>query len=212
MAPRFRGGSLLMFGLGKEAALVGDTTTGGGRILDGAPTYKVDGVPVAVTGSSVHCDVHGLTFILRGSAHVRVHGKEIALHGDLLACGHRITVHGRHRMRCSGPAKAQPPVEPLTVAPESLHETGKPHDRSGYTNHQLPTGTSPRVARFEYSQFLKVELTNGASLTGMSFAKITKCGQVLAGPLAADGTSPSIGSIEPGFLEYAVTAPSAEAL
>lgn len=211
MAPRFREGSLLMFGLGKEAALVGDTTTGGGRILDGAPTYKVDGVPVAVTGSSVRCDVHGLTFILRGSAHVRVHGKEVALHGDLLACGHQIVVHGRHRMRMSAPTAA-PQSEAGTNSSKAQAKPREPAAVAPAWKDRMGTRPLPEASREPiFSQFLTISLADGTPLAGHAFSKWTSCGLLSSGHLSSEGSTALLQGALQSRLIYAFTAPEAEA-
>jgi len=77
-------------------AVVGDTTTGGGHILQGQPWFLIDGRPAAYVGAQVLCGTCGPTVIADGSAHAFVGGKPFARHGDLLACGHRIlTLPGR---------------------------------------------------------------------------------------------------------------------
>jgi uncharacterized Zn-binding protein involved in type VI secretion len=77
-------------------AVVGDSSTHGGTVIGGDPTFTILGKPVAVIGMSVHScpvDKHGTTSIIPGSSLLNrptINGKPVVLDGDLTGCGARI--------------------------------------------------------------------------------------------------------------------------
>jgi uncharacterized Zn-binding protein involved in type VI secretion len=77
-----------------QGACEGDTTTGGGLVLQGTPGLVLGSRKATFKGALVRCDVHGLTHVADATMPVSVHGKDIAGHGDLLACGHRLVALG----------------------------------------------------------------------------------------------------------------------
>lgn len=82
-------------------ARIGDVTTGHGAygpqtILTGNAKVTIDGIPIALVGSSVstHCipvNCHD-SVIVAGSAKVTVNGIPIARIGDAIACGGSVAV------------------------------------------------------------------------------------------------------------------------
>jgi|GEM_PF-4514210 len=83
----------------RPIAVVGDSTTGGGHIVEGRPWFLIDGQPAAFVGAKVLCGTCGATVIVEGSARAFVGGMPFARHGDLLACGHRILTPPNRFMR-----------------------------------------------------------------------------------------------------------------
>lgn len=81
-----------------RVACQGDTTSGGGNILEGDPSFTVDGLPVAYEGARVVCHVHGLTHIAEATMPAFVENRQVAREGDRLACGHHIVVQEWRRM------------------------------------------------------------------------------------------------------------------
>ncbi len=65
---------------------VGDTLREyGGNVLVGH--YRCFGKGIAVKGSAVKCNKHGMTMIVEGSALTRINGQPVALNGHKCACG-----------------------------------------------------------------------------------------------------------------------------
>lgn len=78
-------------------AAKGDTTTGGGEILQGTPcAFLHGGVLAAYLGAAVRCDVHGMTVIAEATARITGDENRLARDGDRLACGHLIVVREPH--------------------------------------------------------------------------------------------------------------------
>lgn len=73
----------------KPVIVLGDVTSHGGVVLEGASTTTVDGKPVARVGDKVSCPVigHGLCVIVTGDQTTLVNGKAVARHGDQCSCG-----------------------------------------------------------------------------------------------------------------------------
>jgi uncharacterized Zn-binding protein involved in type VI secretion len=66
---------------------VDDTTSHGGKVLEGSENMIVDGKPVARVGDKVSCPIHGDTTIDSGSPTYIIDGKPTARDGDKTACG-----------------------------------------------------------------------------------------------------------------------------
>lgn len=73
----------------KPVILVGDRTSHGGTVLEGAADTFVDGRQVARVGDRVSCpkDGHSPVVIISGDETSLVDGKPIARHGDKCSCG-----------------------------------------------------------------------------------------------------------------------------
>lgn len=75
------------------AIIVGDQTTGGGRVIEGSPNTTVDGKPVARYGDKATCTVKGhgsIVTIVEGDTNNLIEGKPTAYHNALLSCGCRV--------------------------------------------------------------------------------------------------------------------------
>jgi uncharacterized Zn-binding protein involved in type VI secretion len=90
-----------MFSDMTQVACKGDTTTGGGLVLEGEPGLMMGDREATFKGALVRCDVHGLTHVAEATMPVNVHGKDIAGDGDLLACGHRLVALGESLFEAS---------------------------------------------------------------------------------------------------------------
>ncbi|PNS10411.1 hypothetical protein COO59_17595 [Mixta theicola] len=66
---------------------VGDTTSSGGKVLQGSSNVKFQGKEVSCIGDRVLCPVHGVTSIAEGDECSKINGKPIALHGHRCGCG-----------------------------------------------------------------------------------------------------------------------------
>lgn len=75
--------------MSRPIIVVGDATDHGGKVIQGAPTATINGVPIARVGDPVTCPKkgHGTTVIATGDANMLVDGKPVARHGDKTACG-----------------------------------------------------------------------------------------------------------------------------
>ncbi|MEH6421286.1 PAAR domain-containing protein [Pseudomonas sp. CGJS7] len=75
--------------------VVGDTTSGGGRVLgshaersgDAGNVDAASGMAWARLGDAVQCGAHGLTSIVTGDSEHLIDGRAVARHGDFCACG-----------------------------------------------------------------------------------------------------------------------------
>lgn len=73
--------------------LVGDTTSHGGKVIEGSTGSTVDGKPIARVGDAVTCPMKGhggVTKIVTGDTTCLIDGKPAARDGDLTACGAKL--------------------------------------------------------------------------------------------------------------------------
>ncbi|WP_186229948.1 PAAR domain-containing protein [Burkholderia gladioli] len=77
--------------MGRAMICVGDTTTHGGRVLEGSATATIDGKPIAGVGHKVLCpQCKGVFPILPATGRRYPHqiaGRDTAIHGMKTACG-----------------------------------------------------------------------------------------------------------------------------
>lgn len=68
---------------------IGDTTTGGGSVLNGSTSMRFGGIGVARQGDPVRCPLpgHGETQIAEGHARFKDNGVPVAFEGHLCCCG-----------------------------------------------------------------------------------------------------------------------------
>lgn len=68
---------------------IGDSTTGGGRVLSGSAAIRFGGIGVAREGDPVRCPVpsHSYTTIAEGHPAFKDNGIPVAFDGQLCACG-----------------------------------------------------------------------------------------------------------------------------
>lgn len=70
--------------------VVGDKTSHGGTVIEGAPTTDTNGVRIARVGDKVTCPKRGhggTTVIVSGDPTCLIDGQPAARHGDMTACG-----------------------------------------------------------------------------------------------------------------------------
>ena len=70
--------------------VVGDQTSHGGVVIEGAPTTDTNGVRIARVGDQVTCPKKGhgkVTVIATGDPTCIIDGRPAARHGDKTACG-----------------------------------------------------------------------------------------------------------------------------
>ena len=79
--------------------VIGDTTSGGGRVVTGSSQTVIDGSPVARLGDKATCASHKGTFpIVDGDPTTIIDGQPVALHGSKLACGCSVLAVNQHRV------------------------------------------------------------------------------------------------------------------
>lgn len=84
----------------RPCALSGDSTTTGGRVLDGSPSVKIGSRAVARQGDPVFCPACKQTgHITESDPQCLVQGRPMARHDSLVACG---CPPGSHRLVGSG--------------------------------------------------------------------------------------------------------------
>lgn len=69
---------------------IGDTTSSGGKVLQGSSGVKFQGKEVSCLGDKVSCPVHGITSIVEGDESSKINGKPLALDGHRCGCGCRL--------------------------------------------------------------------------------------------------------------------------
>jgi len=70
--------------------LIGDTTSHGGTVIEGAPSSDAAGLRIARVGDKVTCPKRGhgkVTTIVTGDPTCLIDGQPAARHGDKTACG-----------------------------------------------------------------------------------------------------------------------------
>ncbi|MNM42832.1 PAAR motif protein [compost metagenome] len=68
--------------------VIGDATSGGGRVITGSPHTDIEGKPVARLGDKATCPRHkGVFGIVSGDLSIIIDGQPVAREGDRLACG-----------------------------------------------------------------------------------------------------------------------------
>ena len=66
---------------------VGDKTSHGGAVVEGAPHSDSGGIPIARLGDKTTCPIHGSGTIVSGDMTMMVDGKPAARNGDTTSCG-----------------------------------------------------------------------------------------------------------------------------
>lgn len=80
--------------MSRQIVRVGDVNSGGGKVVNGDNSVRINGRPVAVDGSMVQChsDFKGQHVHARCRAtnnSIRVNGKRLIFVGDTDTCGHK---------------------------------------------------------------------------------------------------------------------------
>lgn len=66
---------------------INDTTSGGGKVLQGSSGMTFQGRAVSCIGDKVYCAEHGETVIAEGDDGSKLNGRSIALHNHRCGCG-----------------------------------------------------------------------------------------------------------------------------
>lgn len=128
----------------------GDTTTTGGRVLEGVlgNRYTCDGIPVALKGHKVSCPACGkIGVIAEGEANLSFYGVPTALDGHLVACG---CPAGSHRLVASSqPLSVVPSISPSSM----LMNSGPAAEPAQYAQSVKKQAAEPE----QYAQAAKKE-------------------------------------------------------
>lgn len=79
--------------MGKQIVRVGDVNSGGGKVISGEPSFRINGLDVAVDGSPVTCHTnnkgeHTHAKCRATETSITVKGQRIIFVGDTDTCGH----------------------------------------------------------------------------------------------------------------------------
>ena len=79
--------------MAKQIVRVGDVNSGGGKVISGEPSLRINGLDVAVDGSPVSCHTnnkgeHTHARCRASQSSITVKGKRIIFVGDTDTCGH----------------------------------------------------------------------------------------------------------------------------
>lgn len=74
--------------MARTLIVVGDATSGGGRVITGSPATDIEGKPVARVGDKATCPKHQVVAsIVSGDSTLVFEGQPVARDGDRLSCG-----------------------------------------------------------------------------------------------------------------------------
>ncbi|WP_228062636.1 MULTISPECIES: PAAR domain-containing protein [Lysobacteraceae] len=77
--------------MAKMWIVIGDPTSGGGKVITGSPFTDIDGKPVSRVTDQATCPTHKGSFpIIDGDATTTIDGQPVAVHGSALACGCKV--------------------------------------------------------------------------------------------------------------------------
>ncbi|MGH8053756.1 MAG: PAAR domain-containing protein [Stenotrophomonas sp.] len=79
--------------------VLGDATTGGGRVITASPYTDIDGIAVARVTDKATCPLHkGVFSILNGDQSIIIDGHPVALNGASLECGCKVLAMKQHHV------------------------------------------------------------------------------------------------------------------
>ena len=75
--------------MARKIIVVGDVTDHGGKVIEGSPTQRISGKPIARLGDKVDCPRkgHGVNAIVEGDPSYLINGIPVALEGHKTECG-----------------------------------------------------------------------------------------------------------------------------
>jgi uncharacterized Zn-binding protein involved in type VI secretion len=192
-------------------AVVGDTTSGGGSILEGEPRYSVHGVPAAHVGSAVLCGACGPTHIASSDSRITIWGKKIARHGDPLACGHTVVVMERR-----GHSEGGPDAKAARTAPAA----GARGQAGGAPSVGAPAGgmaaassrhhgsvAAPETVESDYTASILWVNADGDVHAGLDYLKCIEGQSPVSGTSDHTGESTVVGHYDPADLVVVFSIP-----
>lgn len=98
--------------MSRMVIVVGDLTSGGGRVITGSSFTDIDGIPVSRVNDQATCPKHkGVFPIVSGDATFIIDGQPVARHGDYLACGCRLISVRQFRVFLDGATNDNPAAD-----------------------------------------------------------------------------------------------------
>lgn len=193
-------------------ALVGDTTSAGGTILEGERRYSVHGVPAAHVGSAVLCGACGPTHIASSDSRITIWGKKIARHGDPLACGHTVVVMERRGHSEGGPdAKAARTAAPAAGArgqAGGAPSAGAPAGGMAATSsRQHGSVAAPETVESDYTASILWVNADGDVHAGLDYLKCIDGQAPVSGTSDHAGESTVVGHHDPSDLVVLFSVP-----
>jgi uncharacterized Zn-binding protein involved in type VI secretion len=165
--------------------VVGDATTGGGRVISGSPFTDVDGKAVARVTDKATCAAHkGVFSILDGDHTIIIDGHPVALHGSTLACGCKVLAVQQRRAFV---------------------------DSGGAANESAPSREANEAAAAAMSlpcdEQLQFVGATGAALAGLRYSLHLDDGRTISGVLDAAGRTQRVATSTSVVIAHATLGP-----
>ncbi|AWH53225.1 PAAR domain-containing protein [Stenotrophomonas sp. ESTM1D_MKCIP4_1] len=111
--------------MARTLIVVGDATTGGGRVVSGSPDTDIDGKAIARVGDKATCSKHNcVATIMSGDDTLVFEGRAVARHGDRLSCACTLIAGKQSHVfvdtgggRAPKAAGSSPAISPIVAAP-----------------------------------------------------------------------------------------------
>lgn len=146
--------------------VLGDTTSGGGRMITCSPITDVDGKGVCRKGDKATCPTHNGVFPITGGCDPTtiIDDEEVALHGATLACGCKVLSAQQMRVFLdagggAGAARSSVAAQGITAFTQAAVGGLLPHDEAFVLISEL---TGKPLAKRQY----RVVRTDGAAEEG----------------------------------------------
>lgn len=157
--------------MSRNFARKGDKTTANGDVLEGEPSFKHHGIPVAFHGAKVYCPACNSTGVLMTvPPHhpFKVNGKQVALEGDLCVC------------KCSPPPR-------LLASQSSARMSFDGSSALASTQSRVRTSGGDADAVRYSDHFQLVDEETGKPLAGVEYAIRRETGEIEYGVSAENG-------------------------
>lgn len=145
--------------------VLGDSTSGGGKVITGSPFTDIAGNPVARVSDKATCPTHkGVFPIVDGDPTTIIDGQQVALHGSKMACG--CTVLAVQQLRVfvdDGDRRALS----TPIAMRAAHDSVPTSECLFHEQYRAVNAVSGEPVA---DQAYRIELENGRSITGMTDA------------------------------------------
>lgn len=175
--------------MSRMTIVVGDLTSGGGRVITGSSFTAIDGKPVSRVNDQATCPKHkGVFPIVSGDTTFIVDSQPVARHGDSLACGCTLISVGQIRVFVDAGTSSGLPADAVTAAASAASAAS-----AAAVGHE---------SAFDLSFRIEDEVT-GKPLSGARYRITLDSGKVLEGTTddegmteVVDSNSPELATIE----------------
>ena len=166
--------------MSRMTIVVGDLTSGGGRVITGSSFTAIDGKPVSRVNDQATCPKHkGVFPIVSGDATFIIDGQPVARHGDCLACGCTLIS-----------------VSQIRVFVDAGTSDGLPADAAAAVASAASAATVGHESAFDLTFRIEDEAT-GKPLSGARYRITLDSGKVLEGTTDDEGMTEVIDSNSP---------------